>query len=301
MSYEEFVQEIVRLLRGRTGDGVQASVYSSLKNNGFRRVGIRFSEEGSRVSPTIYLEEFYDRYRAGAEAGELSGELLKLYRRIRPDPAWEGEKVQRYEEIKDRIVYKLVNRGQNEELLKQTPYMPYLDLAVLFCVLMEADPASGRVTTMLIQYEQLSWWDVSAEAVYRQAAKNTERLLPCECSALGLLIEELLQLQGEAAEKAEELSGEESMYVMTNRMRSFGASAVLYPGCLEAMADYFQENFFVLPSSIHEMILIPESRAASKERLDAIVREVNAGMVSREDFLSDHTYYYDRIRKKLLP
>ena len=93
---------------------------------------------------------------------------------------------------------------------------------------------------------------------------------------------------------------EEELFVLTNSIRNFGAAAILYEHRLEGIGDYFKENYFVLPSSVHEVIMIPESKAARQNDLSAIVKEVNETQVQKEEVLSDHVYYYDRKKKELL-
>jgi hypothetical protein len=89
------------------------------------------------------------------------------------------------------------------------------------------------------------------------------------------------------------------MYVLSNGQREFGASAIVNPRIQKICAQRFNENYYVLPSSIHEVILLPESMATSRKELDELVQEVNACCVSREEFLSDHAYYYSMEKERL--
>ena len=90
------------------------------------------------------------------------------------------------------------------------------------------------------------------------------------------------------------------MYVFSNRTRSFGASAILYDGRLAKIAERLKENYYVLPSSVHETIIVAESDAPAKDDLDAIIREINETQVDPEEVLSNQAYYYDRKEGKLL-
>ena len=96
-------------------------------------------------------------------------------------------------------------------------------------------------------------------------------------------------------------TGENILYVLTNQIRSFGASVILYDGCLEMIGKYLGDNYFVLPSSIHEVIIMPEKKAPwGGVGLSEMVQEINRTQVDDEDVLSDYAYYYDCEKKKLL-
>jgi hypothetical protein len=89
------------------------------------------------------------------------------------------------------------------------------------------------------------------------------------------------------------------MYVLNYGNQEFGASAIVDPRVQKICAQRFQENYYMLPSSIHEVILLPERMATTRQELDALVQEVNACCVSREEFLSDHAYYYSLEKERM--
>lgn len=300
MSYEQFVETIMKELQSLTDRELVLSLHTAVKNNGCERKGVTFAEKGVNISPTIYLEEYYEKFRLGIDVKTLARRVLEMYRRVRREQSWQGEALQDYESVKDRIIYKLVNREKNAELLQQVPYVPYLDLAILFYVLVELDAPGECMTTMLIRKEHLKWWKVTEEEVYQSAILNTEKLLPYEFSAMYLIIQEMLGIPDMEEEEWKKMREQENMYVLTNRIRNCGAAAMLYPGRLEMVGVYFKENYYILPSSIHELIVLPESEALPKEELECVVREVNASHVQEEEFLSDHVYYYDREQKKVI-
>ncbi len=300
MSYEQFVQEIETIVRSLAEESVQLFIHTAVKNNGYQRKGITFVKQGIHVSPTIYLEEYYEKYKLGEKPEKLAEQIVEMYHRVRLECPLGEERVLDYEWVKKRIIYKLVHRGRNQQLLDQAPHVPYLDLAVLFFVLIDVDESGGQMATMLIKNEHMKWWKVPPEDIYQEAAVNTERLLPYEFSAMCAVIDEMLGYQETDEEEWKELREQESMYILTNKLRSFGAAAMLYPGRLESIGEYFKENYYILPSSVHELIMIPESRALPKEEMEGIVKEVNEAHVQPEEYLSDHAYYYDRTEKKVL-
>ena len=69
---------------------------------------------------------------------------------------------------------------------------------------------------------------------------------------------------------------------------------MFYPHVLEMIGEILKEDFYILPSSIHEMIILPKSREIAKEELDAMIQDINHTQVDTEEVLSDHAYLYER-------
>lgn len=295
MSYEKFVQEIETILQMKVGESRKVYIHTATKNNGRTRKGITFVEEGINVSPTIYLEEYYERFIKGGCFEDITEQILQLYQSVRVPQSWQCDFVNDYEMVKEKIVVRLVNRIENQELLEDVPYLPFFDLAIIFHVLVELDEEGERMATMLIRNEHLKWWNVSAEEIYPIAICNTERFLPSDMSSMFRVIEDIL-LDWEKPEMDED---EDFMYVLTNNRRSFGACTILYPGRLEVIGMFLGENYYILPSSVHEVIILPESKAVGKEALTQIVCEINHTQVPEEEILSDNVYFYDVSKKQL--
>ncbi len=265
-------------------DNITVCVYTAEKNNGTVRKGIMLTEKDINIAPAIYLEEYYENYLKGSSIEYIVADILRLYQEVRFQRSWRDEKISHYDQIKEKIVYRLINREKNKTLLRGMPYIPYLDLAIVFCVLLEITDYGTAV--MAIRDEHLKMWKVSKDAVYQEAERNTKRLLPCEFTTMSAVIGELTGI--------EEPGKGDGMFVLSNKIRSYGAAAALYPERLKAIGEYLQDNYFVLPSSIHEMIIVREQEGFTLKELSSIVSEINRIQVEPEEVLSDHAYYYDR-------
>ena len=145
---------------------------------------------------------------------------------------------------------------------------------------------------MMVRAEHMDMWKVTEEDLYYRASKNTQELLPYEFAPMRTVIEELLGLGMEEGPT-------EKMYILSNEMRSYGAAALIYPDCLRKIAGVVGENFFVIPSSVHETIIVAESEAPGREELASMIEEINETQVEAEEVLSDRAYYYDRESGKL--
>ncbi len=292
MTYYQFVEAVEQKVKEELKGSAGVSIYTAQKYNGTLRRGLLFCEHGSNVSSTIYLEEYYRLFREGQTVDFIAGEVLRLYRRIRFRGSWKEEKIRDYSELKRKIVYRLIHRERNQELLKDMPYIPYLDLAIVFYILFEV--SEYGTAAMPVKTEHLSLWNVSKEQIYTRACCNTEQLLPWEFRTMRSVLAGLTD-----REETDHDAEEEAIYVLSNHLRSFGAAAALYPGRLEEIGEYLGEDYYVLPSSVHEMIVIKKSAASGKDFLSTMVSEINETQVEAEEVLSDHAYYYDRVRKKL--
>ena len=170
-------------------------------------------------------------------------------------------------------------------------------------MLTDVDEPSGRMDTMLIRNEHLGLWKVSEEEILQRAEANTKKLLPYEFTTMytmNPMITEILEGRDMDEEGCKRPGEQEDMYVLTNHMWSGGASAVLYPGRLDAIGEYLKGNYYILPSSVHEVIIVPEYMAPPKEGMENIVKAVNEEEVQTEEFLSNHVYFYDRVRKETI-
>ena len=290
MNYNQFVQEVEKTVKKEVRDNVSVYIHTNVKNNGIKRCGITMVEQGINISPTIYLEEYYQQFEQGSSIEMIVGEILRLYGEVRFERSWEGDNLEDYPHVRGKIIYRLVNQEANAELLREVPYMEYLDLAVVFYVLLEINHYG--MASMMIRNEHLRMWNTTKEEIYRYARRNTEILLPDEFQTMRAVIEELTGRK--------ETGGKDIMYILSNENRSFGAAAILYEGRLKKIGERLGENFYVLPSSVHEMIIIAESEAPSKEELSEMVAEINRTQVEAEEVLSDHAYYYDRKQEKLV-
>lgn len=290
MTFCQFIQVIEAKVREEVQEGFLVSVYRARKNNGVIRTGLMIEEKGINVSPTIYLEEYYEQYQRGNSLDYIASDIVRLYSRVRFQKSWKGDSLRRYEEVEERIVFRLINQNANEEMLKTVPYVPYLDLAIVFYVLLEIDTCG--TASMLVQNIHLSQWRITKEELYRKSMARTPELLPCDFRSMEAVIEELAD-QPEPGKKGE-------MYVLSNQIRSFGAAAILYPGRLKRVAALLGENYYVLPSSVHEVIVVPEREVPEVDLLNEMIREINEVHVDPEEVLADHAYYFDRMSGELM-
>lgn len=268
MNYTEFMNAMLCEIRGQVDAQVRTELYTVTKNNGTRRTGILFKQEDSNLAPTIYLEEFYQKYLKEQQVADLADSICSIYQEIRVKKTCDCQNLFDFNHVKEHIVYKLIRRDANEELLKKIPYEPFLDLAVVYYI--QIDNTRFGSAAIQIRNEHLRYWRVEKEEIRRLAEKNTPRIYPVQ-------IRQIVRF----------------MYVATNEQCSLGAAVMRYPDFREKVRGMIRGDFYILPSSIHEVILVPESFGLEPERMQEMVKEINQTGVAPEEVLSDSVYYFD--------
>lgn len=293
MEYQTFKEELCRILQKRTEGKKKVILQQVEKNNGVVLDAVVLQGEREQVLPTIYLEELYEIYEQGVHLEQIAAHVLCEEEKWKEEVEFSLEEFEDYTRARTRVFYKLVNYQMNESMLKRVPHIRYLDLAVVFYYRVEQEHFPGG--SVLIHNNNLVTWGISKSQLMKDAAFNTSRKLPYRFMGMETLIAEL---SGET--EMENLQKEELMYVLTNEEKFYGAAVLLYPHVLTHIGTLLKRNFFVLPSSVHECILVPDQGHYTRFELMKMVREVNQNQVEEEEILSYQVYYYDRKREALV-
>ena len=133
------------------------------------------------------------------------------------------------------------------------------------------------------------------------AVKNVKNLLPAEFVTMNHALKSLLgDVEYEEGDLLlEKKKDYDQMYVLSNKFRNYGAACIAYPNVLEMIGQILKKDYYILPSSVHEVIIVPYSEIYVCSKLDEMVREINSTQVEEEDVLSNHVYLYDRVSGKL--
>lgn len=303
MTYEEFKFSIMDRLQAEIKDPKTISIQPVTRNNGCRLDGLIIMEGERNIAPTIYLDPFFEEYQSGKSFSVLYEKILSVYRQNRPENDINIRFFTDYENTKDRIAFKLIHRERNEELLGKIPFIPYLDLAIVFYCLIDFpnEPGSG---TILIHNSHLDYWHISLQDLFEDAQKNTPRMLHQSLRDIHDVITELsdkLSSTGTIPKASFVREGNEpSMYILSNTENLYGAGCLLYQGLLARYARQMDSDFYILPSSVHEVILIPASSDKDLPKMSEMVESVNTTALLPEEILSDHAYYYSREQDKIL-
>jgi len=295
MTYESFKQQLADQLRTFFSADTHISIQQFPHNNHLILDGLTILEPGINISPTIYLNQYFEQFRNGAKLSDIQQQILQYYHQHCPLSSIDTDFFTCFNQVSPRIVYKLIHFEKNRELLREIPHIPYLDLAIVFYCLVPETPYENA--SILIYNNHLAYWNISKDTLMELARKNTQMLLPWRCSPLAELIRPALELLPEQEQASTyEILEEETvpMYVLTNSQQYFGAACILYSNALYDISHNLQDDLYILPSSIHEVILIPASMAEHPTELANIVQEVNITEVAPDEILSDSVYYYQQ-------
>lgn len=294
MEYKEFVEYIKMNAGYIAGEGGNITINHVIKNNGCEMDGLVIMEKGKDIAPTIYLDSFYELYTNGENIKNIIRQIEVIYEQNKNNVTFDVNILKHFDTIKDKIVYKVVNYRSNEKLLEQVPHKRILDLAVVFYCLL--DNEYGRSATALIYNNNLKNWNVTIDDVYKAALKNTPDLLHSKISSMAALFEKCgVNVDGEEVDLKDYVPSD--MYVLTNESKLNGAACILYENVLYDFAQKLGADLYILPSSVHEVILLPKLSMFEKDELVNMVKEVNTEGVAADEVLSNHVYEYNRTER----
>ena len=294
MDYNTFISSIEGYLKDQYPEA-DVCLNKITKNNGVVLDGISVNESNNNICETIYLNKYYELFSKGIHTlDEIKESVLRLHQKALVPGNVDFSYFSNFTKVKDKIAFKLINLMMNKELLKDIPHIIYLDFAIVFYCMVD-DDAIGK-GTILIRNCHLESWGVTEKELYEVALHNSPLLLPSKLIGMDKYLEHLnvrrgIPFEEDVPDTSPELC---NMYILTNGDKYYGASVLMYENLLSDLSDRFLSSFFILPSSIHEVILLPTNSRNNKKEFDSMVHAVNEQALAREDILSDHAYYYDR-------
>lgn len=287
MNFEKFANIVVTCISEYLED-VDVRVECMKKNNGLDLHGLVF-HDNVNISPIICIDSYYQEYEDGRSMGDIMTEIMNVYQNNKLEDSVDISFFMDFNNVKASIIYCLVNYEQNQELLKEIPHYRFLDLAIIFKVFLGM--VMHGVATILIRNQHLDVWNINQDVLMDLAINNTPKILQYEVLDMGTLKDKLFEMDNIVED---EMGLEIPMYVLSNTVKMHGAISILYKDVLKELSGKLNADLYILPSSIHETIIVPVMNDIVREELSEIVKDVNRSQLSREEILSDHEYFYDR-------
>ena len=292
MSKLEFMRQVEDCLRTRpefAGVSLESHVY--LRHNDTEYHGITIRRGHSPVAPTFYVDRFYEAYvQKKLTASEAAEIVWKQWVQIEAEEPGIKEPALSYEACKDRIIFRLISASRNRRYLKHVPFYPFLDLALVFSIV--HDIKEDAFESIPITNDLLAMWkDVTVEMLLESARENTPRYFP---PVVGSMLDVMQNMAGQEMEECFKDVRDIGMLLLSNSRYSFGATAMLYEEKVAEIAEQIGEDFYVIPSSLHEVLLLPASLVEDSRDIDALIRQVNREVLSDADYLSDRVYFYKK-------
>ena len=265
------------------------------KNNDVMLDALAIRNKGERVIPQIYLKEWYEMYQNGMEMEEILKEIAQVYLSRTPKEADSvSDLLMDYHKAKEFLGLKLVNKESNQKMLKGMICrdMENTDLTAVLCLCYQMEKEFH--TSILIPEDMLSEWGIDRDTLYQEALQNTIKKNPVVINNVIDIILYNDKEMIEAYQPDDFYMQPYEQYVLTNKEKVDGATVLLYPDVLEQLAKNADSSFYILPSSIHEVILLLDNHDINAEELQNIVISVNREGVAAEEVLSNEVYRYDK-------
>ena len=300
---------------------MECEILEQQKNNGVVLTGMILNMPGQQIAPVVYMEPFYDQVRKGEPMDQIMDRIADVCRQslsVRELP--ETLDFTDYDSVKDHLTVQVINTKANQRMLSQVPHKQMIntkanqrmlsqvphkqmeDLSVI-CRIEFPSPAGEGVGSVKVTHEMMSQWGVRPEVVYQKAVENAVKSSPAVLMSMDDLMMEMMGLPFETKNLLQLKEGEEfpkdGMYVLSNPMKLNGASVLAYPNLQEQLESVFPQGCYLLPSSLHEMIIIPKDIGMTPKEMGEMVRDVNQKEVARDEILSDRVYEFDKEKRQL--
>ena len=291
MSKYDFLMQVVENLKKRpefSGTEIEGNTY--IHNNDTERIGILVHQGVENLSPIIYIDRHYEDYQEKKlTIDEIADAVIHLFESLKQKPAEDVLPLD-FDSCRDRITFRLISSEQNSKYLSNLPHIDFLNLAIIFTIIYRI--TEDGVESVRITDEVLDRWKVDVGELMRRAIRNTPRYFPPRC-------ESVLEVLGEYMDcRIDENDDESSMLLLSNEQSVYGATAMLYRDEIVRIGEELDEDFYIIPSSVHEVLILPEHCVHEVDEVNSMIRQINREHVIPEDILSDRAYFYKRNEKR---
>lgn len=288
MNREAMKHQILEALSKELGDGFHITIQKVFKPN--RELeGLLIMNEGEIISPTIYLESSYEALDNGTPVEQVVNRILQAYDSARSEAVdFDIERLKDFDYAKEKLYVQLINRHLNKKLLQNVPHTMFLDdfALIVRCAVETSEDCNA---SFMVHNRQLDVWQADSKTVLSLAIRNTQAERDVEIIPLEQLIRETYPAF------PMEHSSDCGLWFMSNQKRTFGAAAVLFDDVLKSFAEE-HGSFYVIFSSIHEVLLMPTLDDSDINTITRLNQEVNETQVDEEEILGTKAYFYHKDR-----
>lgn len=292
LNYEEFKSEFIQNVKSRLDAGLQLSVTKIRKTNNPVKEAVTFKGECNKVFPVFYIQDCYEQYQENENMEKCIRTVMDL---LNTELPFEKEALSiDWADVQSKIRVQLINREWNEEILNDVPFLEMCDLAVVSRIVFQENE-EGRASC-LIRNQMLEYWGITKNQLWEAAFTNlkNERFW---IRNIEDLLADIFPDLGETGERKED--SDMALYVLSNESQIDGAVGLLRTDVIKRLSEKLKTDLYILPSSLHELILLPMSEEMDIEELRQTVMVVNGKCVDPEERLSDKVYCFRRLSGKV--
>lgn len=293
--YENFKSTLTTIIRNKLVAPYKVLTYKAFKN-GKEVDAFTITKEDTAATPTFYFKNLLEDYKNGKSITDIADDVLDLYFYAAKNSPTNIEECQDFNIQKNKICYRIVNKEAYKNQLPSIPHIDFFDLAIIFYSILSIDEESEMSFT--VTNDMLRVWNATPQELFILATTNTPKLLPINITSLNALMFQVDIPQHETISDTIDNLPFDYVYAITNEYSRNGFSGIFYPGVLKCLGKRFG-NFYLLPSSIHEALIVPEDCGMTPEYLKEMVKAVNTDVVSPDEYLSDSIYQYNVEQDKI--
>ena len=292
MDFKEFTQRAEQDIRASLEDaspGTRVDVNQVEKLQGESYTAVTLTPEATNMGMNLNLNQLYDSMQRGDSYEQvISGALEQAKEQLEHVPRFNVSELSSYETAKELLFVDVVGTKVNAELLAKVPHTDIEDLSMVYR--MQLEQLSDGAATVLITNDLMERMGVTREQLHADALANSERIRPASMRTMAEVLSDMMGIPQEIIPT--ETSGPQ-LYVVSNELSSHGAAAAFYPDFMEQAAKEIGSSFFILPSSVHEVLFVPDDGNLRVDALRDMVTSINAAEVAPADRLTDSVYHYD--------
>lgn len=290
--YKDFLAELLIKTRIRLGGEYAIELKEILKFNENKKTGIIIHKKSVKeeVVPVLYVEELYEEYKIHKDISASIETLINTYLKEYNCAYNVLRGIMNWEKIRKFIYPVLISKDYNNELMKKLVHREYMDMEICYIIRFpwEGCGEEGRAVVYADE-SMMKIWETDADTMH-EAAINNMKNDGYEITDIYMILKEAKDIE----EVAKEDNIRNKMYVMTNRDKSYGAAGLLLVDKIRNFAKSIgAEGLFIIPSSIHEVIMFPDNGNINVSDINMIIRQVNRDEVEKRERLAEHAYYYD--------
>lgn len=303
MNFEAFVNRILEEIKEHLPEKFQDTEFTVIQHQKLNNKYAALTMADVSVAPVINLEDYFRDYEQGRSFENIIGAIAENVEM--EYPKIDLDVLADFDKAKELLFIRVNSVDKNEGYLEKIPHTVVEDMALTYHLKM--DESKTGVASAVVANDTLRMYGVSVEELHKAALENSEKMFPAYIFDLHEKMRENfiadMKNDGTPDEVIEMMleefpeSNDHGMTVVTNDVGVNGASVIFYPGMMDKMAEKVEGDFFVLPSSVHETIILPDRGEFSPEYLANMVAEINATQVEPWDRLTDEVYHYDPIDK----
>ena len=289
MDYQQFLFTITAGLQSAYSADEKITVQTTEQKHTTKIKTVSLYHRGKRTTPLIYMAPFYRMYQHGYSMESIQKELKNVLDMVAQNETVKGEVFTDFASASACLAVRLISYQKNQDFLKLVPHRRILDFAVVYQLVFDkTQEEAGTMGAAVIYHDHCRIWEVTEDILFQTALSSMMKRFSPTLNSVEALI---------GAPMFPQQSDFPHLFALTNNRAFFGASVILYPGVLRQAAKKLGGAYYILPSSVHEVLLIArgdeKKETVNPKHLKEIVEEVNLTDAVSTEFLSNHVYEYD--------